>query len=116
MHAMGSDRLRALLGELNPGDRTLLDCRIVDGWRYGDIAAHISVTRDVLADRLRRLRTDLRRKAKPLGASGFAGGEQAGALGLRSREDGGVAGRLRSRCRRGWRRPVPAKLQGSLAL
>jgi DNA-directed RNA polymerase specialized sigma24 family protein len=68
MQAMGSDRLRALLGELNPGDRTLLECRIVDGWRYGDIAAHLGVPRDVLADRMRRLRTDLRRKARALGA------------------------------------------------
>ena len=68
MHAMGSDRLRALLGELNPGDRALLDCRIVDGWRYGDIAVHLGVPHDVLVDRVRRLRTDLRRKAKALGA------------------------------------------------
>jgi DNA-directed RNA polymerase specialized sigma24 family protein len=65
---MGSDRLRALLRDLRADDRALLDCRIVDGWRYGDIAAHIGVTRDVLADRVRRLRTDLRRKAKALGA------------------------------------------------
>src|ERR1017187_8980755 len=41
MQAMGSDQLRALLRELNPGDRRLLECRIVDGWRYGEIAAHL---------------------------------------------------------------------------
>ena len=45
-----------------------LDCRIVDGWPYADIAVHLAVPRDVLADRVRRLRTDLRRKAKALGA------------------------------------------------
>jgi DNA-directed RNA polymerase specialized sigma24 family protein len=63
-----SDRLRALLRDLADDDRILLECRIVDGWRYGDIAAHLGVTRDVLADRVRRLRTDLRRAAKALGA------------------------------------------------
>jgi hypothetical protein len=40
----------------------------VDGWRYGDIASHLTVPRDALADRVHRLRTDLRRKAKALGA------------------------------------------------
>ena len=68
MKAMGNDRLRALLLDLAPDDSRLLECRIVDGWRYRDIAAHLGVTRDVLADRVRRLRTDLRRKAKVLGA------------------------------------------------
>jgi DNA-directed RNA polymerase specialized sigma24 family protein len=68
MQAMGSDRLRALLGELNPDDRRLLECRIVDGWHYGDIAVHLAVPRDALADQVRRMRTDLRRKAKALGA------------------------------------------------
>jgi DNA-directed RNA polymerase specialized sigma24 family protein len=62
------DRLRALLRDLADDDRILLECRIVDGWRYRDIAAHLGVTRDVLADRVRRLRTELRRKAKALGA------------------------------------------------
>ena len=68
MQAMGSDRLRALLLDLPVGDRTLLECRIVDGWHYGEIAVHLGVPRDALADRVRRLRTDLRRKAKALGA------------------------------------------------
>jgi DNA-directed RNA polymerase specialized sigma24 family protein len=68
MQAIGSDRLRALLRDLRADDRRLLECRIVDGWRYGDIAAHLGVPHDVLVDRVRRLRTDLRRKAKALGA------------------------------------------------
>jgi DNA-directed RNA polymerase specialized sigma24 family protein len=65
---MESDRLRDLLGELNPNDRALLECRIVDGWRYADIDAPLGVPRGVLADRMHRLRTDLRRKARALGA------------------------------------------------
>ena len=68
MQAMGSDGLRALLRDLADDDRILLECRIVDGWHYGDITAHLGVPRDVLTDRVRRLRTDLRRKAKALGA------------------------------------------------
>jgi DNA-directed RNA polymerase specialized sigma24 family protein len=62
------DRLRAILRDLTDDDRILLECRIVDGWRYADIAAHLGVPRDVLTDRVHRLRTDLRRKAKALGA------------------------------------------------
>ena len=68
MQTMGSDRLRALLWDLAADDRALLECRIVDGWRYADIAVHLGVPRDVLADQVRRLRTDLKRKAKALGA------------------------------------------------
>ena len=68
MQAMRSDRLRALLRDLRADDRRLLECRIVDGWPYGDIAIHLAVPRGVLVDRVRRLRTDLRRKAKALGA------------------------------------------------
>lgn len=64
MRATGSDRLRALLLDLPVGDRALLESRIVDGWNYGVIAAHLAVPRDALADRVRRLRADLRRKAK----------------------------------------------------
>ena len=67
MQAMGSDQLRALLRNLAVDDRRLLECRIVDGWRYGEIAVHLGVPHDVLTDRIRRLRTDLRRKAKALG-------------------------------------------------
>jgi DNA-directed RNA polymerase specialized sigma24 family protein len=68
MKAMGNDRLRAPLRDLGADDRRLLEHRIVDGWHYGDIAVHLGVPRDALADRVRRLRTDLRRKAKALGA------------------------------------------------
>jgi DNA-directed RNA polymerase specialized sigma24 family protein len=68
MQAMGNDRLRALLRDLARDDRILLECRIVDGWRYADIAVHLGVPRDALADQVRRLRTDLRQKAKALGA------------------------------------------------
>jgi DNA-directed RNA polymerase specialized sigma24 family protein len=67
MHATGSDRFRDLLQDLRADDRALLESRIVDGWNYGDISAHLAVPRDVLADRVRRLRTDLKRKAKALG-------------------------------------------------
>ena len=63
-----SDRLRAILRDLADDDRILLECRIVDGWPYGVIAARLGVTQDALVDRVRRLRTDLRRKAKALGA------------------------------------------------
>jgi DNA-directed RNA polymerase specialized sigma24 family protein len=68
MKAMGNDRLRALIWDLRADDRILLECRIVDGWHYGDIAVHLGVPHDVLADRVRRLRTDLRRKARAMGA------------------------------------------------
>jgi DNA-directed RNA polymerase specialized sigma24 family protein len=54
--------------DLAPDDCRLLEHRIVDGWRYADIAAHLAVPRGVLADRVRRLRMELRRKAKALGA------------------------------------------------
>src|ERR1035437_1349114 len=50
MHAT-PDRLRALLRDMAPDDRALLDCRIVDGWHYRDIAAHLGVSRGVLVDR-----------------------------------------------------------------
>ena len=67
MEAMGSDQLRAILRDLQADDRRLLECRIVDGWQYGDIAVHLGVPRDALADRVRRLRTVLRRKARAAG-------------------------------------------------
>ena len=67
MHAT-PDRLRALLRDLADDDRILLECRIVDGWHYGDIAVHLGVPHDALVDRVRRLRTDLRRATKTLGA------------------------------------------------
>jgi DNA-directed RNA polymerase specialized sigma24 family protein len=62
------DRLRAILRNLDDDDRILLECRIVDAWGYADIAVHLGVPRDALADRVRRLRTDLRRAAKAAGA------------------------------------------------
>ena len=62
MQVMESDRLRALLLDLAADDRRLLECRIVDGWRYGDIAVHLGVPRGVLADRVRRLRTGLKER------------------------------------------------------
>lgn len=68
MRATGIDRFHDLLQDLADDDRRLLECRIVDGWPYTDIAVHLGVPRGVLADRVRRLRTDLRRKAKALGA------------------------------------------------
>ena len=62
------DRLRLLLRDLAPDDRAMLECRIVDGWRYAEIAARLAVPRDLLADRVRWLRSDLRRQAKALGS------------------------------------------------
>jgi DNA-directed RNA polymerase specialized sigma24 family protein len=62
MQAMGSDRLHALLKDLLADDRRLLESRIVDGWQYSDIAVHLGVARDVLADRVRRLRTALKER------------------------------------------------------
>jgi hypothetical protein len=32
-----------------------LECRIVDGWQYDDIAAQLGVPRDVLVDRVHLL-------------------------------------------------------------
>src|ERR1035437_7323351 len=97
MHAT-PDRLRDLLRDLTADDRILLECRIVDGWRYADVAAHLGVPPDVLADRVRRLRTDLRRKAKALGA----GGERAGARGLACADSGaGRKGGSSDQSRRG---------------
>jgi DNA-directed RNA polymerase specialized sigma24 family protein len=55
-----SDRLRALLRNLADDDRILLEHRIVDGWRYADIAVRLAMPRGVLVDRVCRLRMDLR--------------------------------------------------------
>jgi DNA-directed RNA polymerase specialized sigma24 family protein len=63
------DRFRALLRDLTADDRILLECRIVDGWQYNDIATRLGVSRDVLKHRVHQIRTDLRRKAKALQAS-----------------------------------------------
>ena len=69
MQTMGSDRRRVLLRDLADDNRKLLDCRFVDGWHYGDIAAHLAVPRCVLVDRLHLLRMNLRRKAKTVSQS-----------------------------------------------
>ena len=61
---MRPDQLWALLRELTANDRILLECRIVDGAHYGDIAAQLGVPRDVLVRRMHQIRTSLRRKAK----------------------------------------------------
>jgi DNA-directed RNA polymerase specialized sigma24 family protein len=76
MQAMGNDRLRSLLRDLAVDDRRLLEWRIVDGWHYAGIAVHLGVPRNVLADRVHRLRTDVRRKAKAVGAMGKGGGRR----------------------------------------
>ena len=65
---MRPDRFRILLRDLTADDRILLECRIVDGWQYNDIATRLGVSRDVLKRRVHQLRTDLRRKAKTLQA------------------------------------------------
>ena len=65
---MRPDRFRALLRDLTTDDRILLECRIVDGWQYNDIAASLGVSRDVLKRRVHQIRTDLRRRAKALQA------------------------------------------------
>ena len=62
------DRFRALLQDLAADDRILLECRIVDGWQYNDIAASLGISRDVLKRRVHQIRTDLRQKAKALQA------------------------------------------------
>jgi hypothetical protein len=53
--------------DLAPDDRAFLGCRLVDGWHYRDIAIYLAVLLGVLADRVRRLRIDLKRKANALG-------------------------------------------------
>jgi hypothetical protein len=53
MQVAESDPLRSLLRELASDDRILLECRIVEGWHYVDIAVRLDVPRDVLVDRVR---------------------------------------------------------------
>jgi len=57
-----------LFQELTAEERYLLECRIVDGWDYEHIAVRLGVPRADLVKRMRRMRTELRRKAKALGA------------------------------------------------
>jgi hypothetical protein len=61
----------------------LLECRMVDGWCYPDIEVHLGIPDDVLVRRVHRLRTDLRRKAKALGAGdGGAACDDEGVVGV----------------------------------
>ena len=61
-------RLISLLRDLAPPDRALLAWRIVDEWDYTTIALRMGIPRADLVKRVQRIRTDLRRKAKALGA------------------------------------------------
>ena len=58
----------ALLRDLTEPDRALLESRIVDGWDYAAIARRLGIPRADLVKRMHRIRTDLRRKARALGA------------------------------------------------
>jgi hypothetical protein len=59
-------RLCTLLRELTQTDRVLLEWRIVDGWDYADIAFCLGISHPDLVNRMRQIRTNLRRKAKAL--------------------------------------------------
>lgn len=63
---MRPDRFHALLGDLTVDERILLECRVVDGWQYSEIATRLGVSRDVLKRRVHQIRTNLPRKAKAL--------------------------------------------------
>ena len=58
----------ALVRELPQPDRVLLEWRVVDGWGYAEIALRLGIPRADLVKCVHRIRTDLRRKAKALGA------------------------------------------------
>ena len=58
----------ALVRDLTPQDRVLLEWRVVDGWDYAAIARRLGIPRADLVKRVHRIRTDLRRKEKALGA------------------------------------------------
>ena len=58
----------ALLRDLTEPDRALLEARIVDGWDYAAIARRLGIPRADLVKRVHRIQTDLRRKARALGA------------------------------------------------
>ena len=58
----------ALVRDLTDPDRALLEARIVDGWGYAEIARRLGIPRADLVKRVQRIRTDLRRRAKALGA------------------------------------------------
>ena len=61
-------RLITLLRDLTEPDRALLEARIVDGWDYAAIARRLGIPRAELVKRVHRIQTDLRRKARALGA------------------------------------------------
>jgi len=58
----------AILRDLTEPDRVLLEWRMVDGWDYATIARRLGIPRADLVKRMHRIRTDLRRKARALGA------------------------------------------------
>ena len=58
----------ALVRDLTQPDRVLLEWRVVDGWDYAEIALRLGIPRADLVKRVQRIRTDLRRRAKALGA------------------------------------------------
>ena len=58
----------ALLRDLTKPDLALLEARIVDGWDYAAIARRLGIPRADPVKRMHRIRTDLRRKARALGA------------------------------------------------
>jgi DNA-directed RNA polymerase specialized sigma24 family protein len=60
--------LISLLQDLTEADRALLESRIVDGWDYATIARRLGIPRAELVKRVHRIQTDLRRKARALGA------------------------------------------------
>ena len=61
-------RLISLLRDLTEPDRALLEWRIVDAWDYTTITRRLGIPRADLVKRVQRIRTDLRRRAKALGA------------------------------------------------
>jgi DNA-directed RNA polymerase specialized sigma24 family protein len=61
-------RFISLLRDLTEPDQALLEARIVDGWGYTTIARRLGTSRADLVKRVHRIQTDLRRKARALGA------------------------------------------------
>src|ERR1039457_2021638 len=61
-------RLISLLRDLTESDRALLEWRIVDGWDCAAIARRLGIPRADLVKRVHRIQTDVRLKARALGA------------------------------------------------
>ena len=59
-------RLGTLVRDLTQPDRVLLEWRMVDGWCYDTIAIRLGVPQADLVNRVRRIRMELRRRAKAL--------------------------------------------------